>query len=466
MNPAPEISSFLQLNSEDRRVQFASLKLTGTAQLFWESVEELLERCHAPSVGSWDEMKRRLQEKYLPQSYKGHLLDQWNALTQGTGPVTETPFRSRGDNRTPVSSAPSSTAPTVPQKSILGPSPSKGPLVGKNKGRGPEIQRTSFRLQCFNCKGFDHISSNCLSRALVLEEHESREDGVLEDQVYKPKFEEFEDLDDNEDTFLGCIRTLPVELESRLLILNTSRLGVVRCILTQPKNADDWRRYAIFHTYSKINNKGCKVIVDSGSCINAVSMTTVAGLGLQFVPHPQPYSVYWVDTSSITVNERCLVPIQFLEYKDHIWCDVIPMDVGHIILGRPWLFDLDVTIYGRSNSCSFIFNGKKIHINPFPPRHVGLHETKKSAERKELHIINPTEFERTLVGNSVVFAFVVLEVSSSSPSVAPPEAQTIIQEFQDVFPEDLPDELPLLRDMQHAIDLVPRASLPNLPIIG
>lgn len=74
---------------EDRRVQFASLKQTGTVQLFWESVEELLECRCAPPVGSWDEMKCRLQEKYLPHSYKGHLLDQWNALTQGTRPVTE-----------------------------------------------------------------------------------------------------------------------------------------------------------------------------------------------------------------------------------------------------------------------------------------------------------------------------------------------------------------------------------------
>jgi hypothetical protein len=38
------------------------------------------------------------------------------------------------------------------------------------------------------------------------------------------------------------------------------------------------------------------------------------------------------------------------------------MNVGHIILGRSWLYNLDVTIFGRSNSCSFIFHGKQIQF--------------------------------------------------------------------------------------------------------
>ena len=36
-----------------------------------------------------DEIKLKLQEKYLPVSYKQHLLDQWQRLTQGNRPVSE-----------------------------------------------------------------------------------------------------------------------------------------------------------------------------------------------------------------------------------------------------------------------------------------------------------------------------------------------------------------------------------------
>ena len=44
------------------------------------------------------------------------------------------------------------------------------------------------------------------------------------------------------------------------------------------------------------------------------------------------------------------------------------MDIGHIILGRPWLLDLYVTIYGCTNHYSFVHNGKKVKLMPNQPK--------------------------------------------------------------------------------------------------
>ena len=46
---------------------------------------------------------------------------------------------------------------------------------------------------------------------------------------------------------------------------------------------------------------------------------------------------------TLLIAQRCLVSIQMGDYKDEIYCNVLPMDVTHVLLGRPWLYDLNVT---------------------------------------------------------------------------------------------------------------------------
>jgi hypothetical protein len=47
--------------------------------------------------------------------------------------------------------------------------------------------------------------------------------------------------------------------------------------------------------------------------------------------------------------------------------------------------------------------------------------------------------------------------------VIPSVAVSLLQEFEDVFPHNTPSKLPPLRGIEHQIDLVPGASIPNCP---
>ena len=141
-----------------------------------------------------------------------------------------------------------------------------------------------------------------------------------------------------------------------------------------------------------------------------MSSNVVFRLGLKLIPHPNPHKVSWVDTSFIAIKERCVISLQFLTYKAEIWCDVISMDVRHIILGRPWLYDLDVTLHGRSNSCSFMFEGKKIVLNPLKPKPIDMSKKIEAPKAKGLNIISSKAFERVAIQESIVFILVAREL--------------------------------------------------------
>ena len=52
---------------------------------------------------------------------------------------------------------------------------------------------------------------------------------------------------------------------------------------------------------------------------------------------------------------------------------------------------------------------------------------------------------------------------NSGTEVLPSTIDSLLQEFQDVVVKDMPTKLPPLRGIEHQIDLVPGASLPNKP---
>ena len=51
---------------DDRQVRFAKMKLVGLAKVCWSSVENNVRRIGQLLIGTWQDMKVKLQEKYIP----------------------------------------------------------------------------------------------------------------------------------------------------------------------------------------------------------------------------------------------------------------------------------------------------------------------------------------------------------------------------------------------------------------
>jgi hypothetical protein len=115
----------------------------------------------------------------------------------------------------------------------------------------------------------------------------------------------------------------------------------------------------------------CKVIVDSGSIDNLVSIEMVESMELETIEHPSPYRVSWLQKGyQVNVTKQCLVELKIGGYKDEILCDVIPMDVCHLFLGRPWQYDINLIHDGRKNTYTLEKNGRTHMLLPIKDKEV------------------------------------------------------------------------------------------------
>jgi hypothetical protein len=105
----------------------------------------------------------------------------------------------------------------------------------------------------------------------------------------------------------------------------------------EPNTEKPMQRNNLFRTYFKTKDRSCKVIIDNGRTDNLASTEMVEKLELETISHLTLYKVSWLQKGyQVTVTKQCLVEFKIGGYRDVILCDVIPIDVCHVLLGRPW----------------------------------------------------------------------------------------------------------------------------------
>ncbi|XP_043700306.1 uncharacterized protein LOC122651028 [Telopea speciosissima] len=388
--------------SEDRKMQLATTKLIGGARDWWRTHEDRLIRRHMEPI-TWAAMKEILKEKYLPPSYQRRLHDQLNTIRQGTLTVEEYIdkfndllsrtgvdenddqlisrfklglrvdikdkigvveiynlnhcFEKAMDAEDLIKAAPPRfTTQSGDIRRAFTPNrssgfPTRAPPTTEEKGKAPMGSQTPNK--CFHCQQDGHYARYCPQRGKsnsVIAAMETSPDV----QVCDPQFNdnwavnaalEGEDYDDT--------------LEDQIYEVN-----VVTRILVAESKGEDWRRHCIFYTLMDSGTATAQVIVDSGNCVNVVSKAFVIEEKLKAEPHPQPYKVSLLNKDTLEVNQRCSVPLKIFGYEETVWCDIIPMILTDVLLGRPWMYDNNVLTGGTKNQCFFDFKGKPLVLNP------------------------------------------------------------------------------------------------------
>jgi hypothetical protein len=220
------------------------------------------------------------------------------------------------------------------------------------------------------------------------------------------------------------------------------------------------QRKSLFQTACKTKGRVCKVIVDSGSTKNLVSTEMVEKLELETVVHPRPYRVSWLQKGNqVNVTKQCLVEFKIGGYKDEILCDVIPMDVCHLFLGRPWQYERNVIHDGRKNTYTLNKNGRMHMLLPIKNQEV------KIDMRNTVLIMSGKELLKVVKKKEDTLFILVrkpkIVLTSMRIDDLPEEIQELLGEFVDIVVDELPCLLPHIRSISHHIDLIPGASLPK-----
>nr|KYP38223.1 Transposon Ty3-G Gag-Pol polyprotein [Cajanus cajan] len=191
---------------------------------------------------------------------------------------------------------------------------------------------------------------------------------------------------------------------------------------SQPNESHISQKENNFHTRCKISDKACSLIVDSGSCCNCCSTRLVEKLDLTPIPHPKPYKLHWLnEDGNIIVDKQVKVK-----------------------------FSISNEIEKR---------GRKKKLKKKEKKHKS---SKKKKEEKPLSlegIQQEDNLKQTLLDEKHSYILLCRSMLNSLPV----GVSQLLKEFDDVFPSEGPKGLPPFRGIEHQIDFVPGASLPNRP---
>jgi hypothetical protein len=195
------------------------------------------------------------------------------------------------------------------------------------------------------------------------------------------------------------------------------------------------QRNNLFRTTCKTKDRVCKVIIDSGSPNNLVSIEMVEKLEMETTAHLKPYKVSWLKKGHhVMVIKQSLVELKIGGYRDENLCHLIPMDVCHIFLGRPWQFDRNIIHDGRKNTYTLEKNRTTHMFLPIEEKKVKEESNTRILlmSRKELMKEVKEEQEMKFV---VVRKYRVILTSTSMDDFLE-EVQELLDNFADIVVDE------------------------------
>jgi hypothetical protein len=226
-------------------------------------------------------------------------------------------------------------------------------------------------IKCHKCQGLGHIAAECPSRMTMIVNENNEWESASD-----PEYDEYpeEVLSGNEN-----------EIQANNDDNNWSIPHRVLSVIVGKK--ENSQQNNLFRTRGMIKEKLCRIIVDNASCNNIVSQELVERMRLKQPRHPSPNKMQWItDCGAMCVSNMVTVQFSIGKYHDQVDCDVVPMQACQLFLGRPWLYDHDAQLCGRSNKVVFMYKGAHISLLPLTLEEIMNDDLKRKQWESEKHL--------------------------------------------------------------------------------
>ncbi|MCO5605966.1 hypothetical protein L7F22_060152 [Adiantum nelumboides] len=232
-------------------------------------------------------------------------------------------------------------------------------------------------------------------------------------------------------------------------------------IIEAPKEDVHCKGSPLSYAWGKVREHDAFILFDPGSTHNFISHELATKLGIQDFEMGDAMKADGAfvgqDASVTPLIGKLRLHIQGYVDKEDFF--ISPLKHEDVILGAPWFDRLAASIKFPERRISFKFREKNMYIDA-------------QESGNTIPLVHTHAFDKSIKSSISVYMIFVKDSLSDvnktqvneSGSKEDLELSKFLNQFQDVFIDDIPGELPPKRgDDDHAIELIPGSSLPNKP---
>jgi hypothetical protein len=188
--------------------------------------------------------------------------------------------------------------------------------------------------------------------------HDTDECRSKKSLVAKLKDSELEADSDSESNIEGGKHIIILELSAMISTTNI-----------QPSEQEEPEKgERLFCSQMWVKGSPIHFIFNKGSQKNLISAEIVKRLNLSTTPHPQPYTIGWLHQGrDLCVNQQLRMSYGIKPFKEEVLCDIPPLEVCDVILGKPYLWKCHVVYDSRPRSFIITLGIKLFRIPEVAP---------------------------------------------------------------------------------------------------